>query len=157
MPPSDEKLPIRTTNDAENRPSNEPNSLPTGIRDQKDSEQPSTVTSQSDLEAKPLNPRLVALASKKATLQARLADLQAQRSSHVATVSEQPNLSNTSPEQHVTQALTSANAVIKTHITLLHSYNEIKDIGLGLMGLVAESRGVRVAGVLEDYGMSDKD
>ncbi|KAJ5095085.1 hypothetical protein N7532_007376 [Penicillium argentinense] len=30
---------------------------------------------------------------------------------------------------------------VKKHIDLLHAYNEIKDVGLGLMGLIAEARG----------------
>lgn len=30
--------------------------------------------------------------------------------------------------------------VVKRHIALLHQYNEMKDMGLGLAGLVAEGR-----------------
>ncbi|KAK1081013.1 swi5-like zinc finger protein, partial [Friedmanniomyces endolithicus] len=48
-----------------------------------------------------------------------------------------------SEEQRERQALSSANAVIKEHIGLLHRYNEIKDIGQGLMGMLADQRGVR--------------
>jgi hypothetical protein len=34
---------------------------------------------------------------------------------------------------------------VKTHILLLHQYNEIRDVGQGLMGMVAENRGVRIS------------
>ena len=33
---------------------------------------------------------------------------------------------------------------VTTHIHLLHNYNAIRDIGTGLLGLIAENRGVRV-------------
>ncbi|KAK8225715.1 putative DNA repair protein Swi5/Sae3 [Phyllosticta capitalensis] len=54
-------------------------------------------------------------------------------------------------------ALEEAKAVIKDHIRLLHSYNEIRDVGQGLMGIIAESRGVRIKDVLEEYAISAKD
>lgn len=62
-----------------------------------------------------------------------------------------------SEDEKTKSALASANVTIKEHIALLHKYNEIKDIGQGLMGLIAESRGCRVAVVMEDYGMGEKD
>lgn len=54
-------------------------------------------------------------------------------------------------------ALASANAVVTAHITALQRYNEIKDIGQGLMGMIAEARGVRVADVMEDFGVGETD
>ena len=60
-------------------------------------------------------------------------------------------------EEKTKSALSTANAVIKEHITLLHKYNEIKDIAQGLMGLIAESRGVRVKVVMEEFGMGEGD
>lgn len=62
-----------------------------------------------------------------------------------------------SEEQKTKQALASANAVIKEHIALLHKYNGMKDIGLGLLGLIADKRGVRVGGVMEEFGVGEKD
>ena len=62
-----------------------------------------------------------------------------------------------SDDEKAKSALSSANVTIKDHISLLHKYNEIKDIGQGLMGLIAESRGVRNAAVMEDYGIGEKD
>ncbi|KAK7532724.1 Swi5-domain-containing protein [Phyllosticta citricarpa] len=54
-------------------------------------------------------------------------------------------------------ALDEAKAVIKEHIRLLHDYNEIRDVGQGLFGIIAESRGVRVKDVHEEFGISTKD
>ncbi|KAL4928723.1 SWI5/SAE3 family protein [Aspergillus undulatus] len=46
---------------------------------------------------------------------------------------------------------------VKRHIRLLHEYNEIKDIGQGLMGLIAEARGVRQVDVQREFGVGVKD
>ncbi|KAJ5320577.1 hypothetical protein PENANT_c033G11172 [Penicillium antarcticum] len=48
-------------------------------------------------------------------------------------------------------------ATVKRHIRLLHEYNEIKDIGQGLMGLIAEGRGVRQIEVEREFGAGEKD
>lgn len=50
-----------------------------------------------------------------------------------------------------------ANSIVKEHIKLLHEYNELKDVGQGLMGLIADQRGVRIIEVQEDFGMDAKD
>ncbi len=60
------------------------------------------------------------------------------------------------PEQ-VESNLATAKAVIKEHISLLHQYNEIRDVGLGLMGIIADQRGVRLRDVQEDFGVDTKD
>lgn len=77
-------------------------------------------------------------------------------SSQVPTNSEGLSVSRTpsSPDPEI--ALAEAHAVIKRHIRLLHDYNEMRDIGMGLMGLIADSRGVRVRDVQEEFGV-DKD
>jgi DNA repair protein Swi5/Sae3 len=46
---------------------------------------------------------------------------------------------------------------VKRHIDLLHAYNEIKDVGQGLMSLIADSRGVRVREVMEEMGVGEED
>lgn len=43
------------------------------------------------------------------------------------------------------------------HIRLLHEYNEIKDVGQGLMGMIADTKGVRVVEIHKEYGVSEKD
>lgn len=48
-------------------------------------------------------------------------------------------------------------AIVKRHIRLLHQYNEIKDIGQGLMGLIADGRGVRHVDVQSEFGVGGKD
>ncbi|EAS30494.3 DNA repair protein Swi5/Sae3 [Coccidioides immitis RS] len=47
--------------------------------------------------------------------------------------------------------------IVKRHIRLLHEYNEIKDIGQGLLGLIAEGRGVRCVDVQREYGIGGND
>lgn len=46
---------------------------------------------------------------------------------------------------------------VKQHIALLHQYNEIKDVGMGLFGLIADRRGVRVRDVFEEFGVVEAD
>ena len=46
---------------------------------------------------------------------------------------------------------------VKQHIHLLHAYNDIRDVGMGLLGIVAENRGVRIRDVYEDFGVSGDD
>ena len=108
---------------------------------------------------KPTNPRLTALEARKATLTQTLVDLKAERHS-LATQTKLPSglpLATTNPstglplseDEILASALKSSNAVVKEHITLLHKYNEIKDIGQGLMGLIADKRDCRVVVVMD--------
>jgi hypothetical protein len=50
-----------------------------------------------------------------------------------------------------------AQGVIKDHIKLLSKYNEIRDIGQGLIGMVAESRRARIRDCQEEFGVTDGD
>ncbi|KAK2778686.1 hypothetical protein FQN53_001714 [Emmonsiellopsis sp. PD_33] len=50
-----------------------------------------------------------------------------------------------------------ATAIVQRHIRLLHEYNEIKDVGQGLMGLIAEARGVRYVDVQKGFGIAERD
>lgn len=53
--------------------------------------------------------------------------------------------------------MNAANKIVKQHIKLLHEYNELKDVGQGLMGLIADQRGVRIVEVQEEFGVDAKD
>jgi hypothetical protein len=59
------------------------------------------------------------------------------------------------PTQQV--ILTHAQSAVKQHIALLHAYNGIRDVGQGLMGMIAEQRGLRVKQVMEEMGVGDAD
>ncbi|KAB8078047.1 DUF1337 domain protein [Aspergillus leporis] len=48
-------------------------------------------------------------------------------------------------------------ATVQQHIRLLHEYNEIKDVGQGLIGLIADARGVRQIDVEREYGVGNWD
>ena len=37
-----------------------------------------------------------------------------------------------------------AGETVKKHIKLLHHYNDIRDVGQGLVGMIADNRGVRI-------------
>lgn len=50
-----------------------------------------------------------------------------------------------------------ANKIVKGHIKLLHEYNELKDVGQGLMGLIADQRGVRIVEVQDQFGIDAND
>lgn len=53
--------------------------------------------------------------------------------------------------------MAAANKIVKEHIKLLHEYNELKDIGQGLMGLIADQRGVRIVEIQDEFGIDAKD
>lgn len=125
-----------------------------------------TTTSQNSPTASDFNPRLKALLAKKSTLEQTLSSLKAERA-HLATQAKLPSglpLPTTTPsgaalpdDELLASALKSSSVVIKGHITLLHKYNEIKDIGQGLMGLIADKRDCRIVGVMEEFGVGEGD
>lgn len=89
-----------------------------------------------------------------------MASLESQRSALVAQATSPSNSASshhTSEEDETRSALATASAAIKHHIALLQKYNEIKDIGQGLMGFIADERGVRIADVMEEFGVDGKD
>ncbi|KAJ5661557.1 uncharacterized protein N7477_009173 [Penicillium maclennaniae] len=47
--------------------------------------------------------------------------------------------------------------IVKRHIRLLHEYNEIKDTAQGLLGLIADARGVRQIEVEREFGVKEGD
>jgi hypothetical protein len=46
---------------------------------------------------------------------------------------------------------------VKKHIRLLHDYNDIRDVGQGLVGMIADNRGVRIGELYEEFGVGLKD
>ncbi|KAL4865463.1 hypothetical protein BDV12DRAFT_174569 [Aspergillus spectabilis] len=81
-----------------------------------------------------------------ATLRASIADLESQAAEIGDQVAKiKANLKNDPSE------------TVKRHIRLLHEYNEIKDVGQGLMGLIADARGVRQVDVQKEFGVDVKD
>lgn len=129
------------------------------------SENPATTTKTTSVSNPPTS-RLTSLQTKKTTLQQTLSTLKAERA-HLATQAKLPSglpLPTTTPsdiplseDELLASALKSSNVVIKNHIALLHKYNEIKDIGQGLMGLIADKRDCRIVSVMEEFGVEEGD
>ncbi|CAG8960491.1 hypothetical protein HYFRA_00008210 [Hymenoscyphus fraxineus] len=46
---------------------------------------------------------------------------------------------------------------VKQHIHLLHQYNDIRDVGQGLIGMIAENRGTRIGELYDEFGVGLKD
>jgi hypothetical protein len=46
-----------------------------------------------------------------------------------------------------------ARQVIKDHIGRLHRYNEIRDVGQGLIGIIADQRGARIVDCMDEFGV----
>lgn len=49
-----------------------------------------------------------------------------------------------------------AAATVRTHIQLLHAYNETRDLATGLMGILADNRGVRACDVHAEFDVQDE-
>jgi DNA repair protein Swi5/Sae3 len=107
--------------------------------------------------------RTVKFQSQISTIQSQLVATQAKLDDTLAKL-QKPLSTNTakfppglgSPQNQAdTQA--QAEAIVKRHIKLLRTYNEIKDVGQGLMGLIADARGVRLKEVMEEMGAEEND
>ncbi|KAF3915449.1 hypothetical protein ABW21_db0200133 [Orbilia brochopaga] len=79
------------------------------------------------------------LLNKIAALESELADVTAQTSTMTAKL-ENP-----------------AKSTIQQHIKLLHDFNEIRDVGLHMIGMIADERGVGLKTVLGEFGVTEKD
>ncbi|MCJ1466073.1 hypothetical protein MMC07_004692 [Pseudocyphellaria aurata] len=80
------------------------------------------------------------LEAKIAALESRIADVQAQ-------------------EQEIRTKLKSplpAATTVQRHIQLLHAYNETRDLATGLMGILADNRGVRACDIHAQFGVRDE-
>jgi hypothetical protein len=96
-----------------------------------------------------------------------LAELKAQKAALLASLATLPaiqvlmeeNAEPTQGDEEPTESeiMAAANKIVKDHIRLLHEYNELKDVGQGLMGLISDQRGVRIVEVQEEFGIDAKD
>ncbi|KAF1915498.1 Swi5-domain-containing protein [Ampelomyces quisqualis] len=100
---------------------------------------------------------LADLKAQKATMLASLAGLPAIRVLMEETATSNTDISDVGDEPTEADVMAAANKIVKDHITLLHEYNELKDVGQGLMGLIADQRGVRIVEVQEEFGIEAND
>jgi hypothetical protein len=110
--------------------------------------------------APPMTPQEITLAelrAEKAALLASLGDLPAIQVLMEESASSDVNMEDGDGEPTETDIMAAANKIVKEHIKLLHEYNELKDVGQGLMGLIADQRGVRIVEVQEEFGIDAKD
>ncbi|KAL5121746.1 hypothetical protein ACEQ8H_000433 [Pleosporales sp. CAS-2024a] len=113
----------------------------------------------------------VAQAPPKTAQEMTIAQLKAQKSAMLASLAALPAIQvlmeehmstrdeTTDDQDGPTEAdiMRAANQMVKDHIKLLHEYNELKDVGQGLMGLIADQRGVRIIEVQEEFGIDSHD
>ena len=93
-----------------------------------------------------LQSQIAHLTTQKSTLTTTLATLTSQLRP-LAVDQNHPDGQNQEQSRHTLPEVT-----VQKHIKLLHRYNETKDVAMGLMGLIAESRGVRLKEVLSEFG-----
>jgi len=100
---------------------------------------------------------LAELKAQKSALLASLAALPAIRVLMEENASSDVDMADGDDEPTETDIMVAANKMVKDHIKLLHEYNELKDVGQGLMGLIADQRGVRIIEVQEEFGVDAND
>ncbi|KIW70663.1 hypothetical protein PV04_02908 [Phialophora macrospora] len=134
----------------------------------------SSETSQNCMPPPPI-PRQAKLQTKISTLQSTIAAMETQlalklqkitqlksfpsqergereRKQEIGTASPSPT-----PAQAQTQAQDHAQSIMTQHIVLLKRYNEIKDIASWMLSLIAEKEGKRLAEVMAERGLSERD
>ncbi|CAE7008541.1 hypothetical protein CFE70_001605 [Pyrenophora teres f. teres 0-1] len=97
------------------------------------------------------------LRAQKAALLAALGALPAIQVLMEETASSDAEMGNGADDPTEADIMSAANKIVKEHIKLLHEYNELKDVGQGLMGLIADQRGVRIVEVQEEFGIEAND
>ncbi|KAK1966828.1 hypothetical protein LY78DRAFT_33880 [Colletotrichum sublineola] len=80
-------------------------------------------------------------------------------STHDVIQSQCQNENTVKMEEKKDKEFEEASAVVARHVKLLREYNEIKDVGQQLMGIVAEMRGVTVGSLYRsgEFGVGPKD
>ncbi|KAI5271670.1 hypothetical protein E4T47_05033 [Aureobasidium subglaciale] len=101
--------------------------------------------------------QLEALRARQAALEFTVAELLSQRTSLVDPLSTPSSSEAEEPDSRAKTAVETANVKIKSQIRQLQQYNDIKDIGTQLMGLIAEKRGCRIGEVQEEFGINAED
>ncbi|KAG9747094.1 hypothetical protein KCU73_g7445, partial [Aureobasidium melanogenum] len=102
--------------------------------------------------------QLDALRARQAAFEATLAELLSQRTSLVNALSPTSNAQESEDtETRAKLAVDAANTKIKSQIKQLQQYNDIKDIGTQLMGIIAEKRGCRIIEVQEEFDINPDD
>jgi hypothetical protein len=107
----------------------------------------------------PKTPQEITLAELRAQKAALLASLAALPAVQVLIEEQASSDTEMAEDDEPTEKdiMAAANKMVKEHIKLLHEYNELKDVGQGLMGLIADQRGVRIVEVQEEFGVDSKD
>ncbi|KAG9566407.1 hypothetical protein KCU77_g1712, partial [Aureobasidium melanogenum] len=104
------------------------------------------------------NTQLDALRARQAVLEATVAELLSQRTSLVHVSSPTSDIQEPEDtEARAKLAVDAASIKIKSQIKQLQQYNDIKDIGTQLMGIIAEKRGCRIIEVQEEFGINPDD
>lgn len=97
------------------------------------------------------------LRAERGTLLASLASLPAIRVLIEERAAEETENVDDDDAPSESDVMLAANELVKKHIKLLHQYNELKDVGQGLMGLIADQRGLRIVEVQETFGIESQD
>ena len=67
-----------------------------------------------------------------------------------------PDRASRTSDSEAVAIFSDAQSTIKTHIRLLHDYNAVKDVAQGLMGILAERKGVRLVDVMAEFDAGDE-
>ncbi|KAI4850797.1 hypothetical protein E4T44_02535 [Aureobasidium sp. EXF-8845] len=119
---------------------------------------PSKANMSSNVSSSGRNTQLDDLRARQASLESTVAELLSQRTSLVDSISPTFDPQESAePETRATLAVDAANVKIKSQIKQLQQYNDIKDVGTQLMGLIAEKRGCRIGEVQEEFGINPDD
>jgi hypothetical protein len=119
---------------------------------------PSKANMSSNISSSGRDTQLDDLRARQAALESTIAELLSQRTSLVDSKSPTFDLHESEDtETRAKLAVDAANIKIKSQIKQLQQYNDIKDIGTQLMGLIAEKRGCRIGEVQEEFGINPDD
>jgi hypothetical protein len=160
LPTSTLNATITTRSNEESELASQPLTTPTALSSNSQSATLAQPTTTDDGPVIGKTPQEVTLAELKAQKSAMLASLAALPAIQVLmeeNASSDAEICDGDDEPTETDIMAAANKIVKDHIKLLHEYNELKDVGQGLMGLIADQRGVRIIEVQEEFGIDAQD